>query len=182
MTMDSVPPDVVHPAPVGLLYILSTIATISASILRTAGKTSGCRGFETQYLSNAATMTFCKSAPPSGCKTARSSVVLDIKNCALTIHGARDLAVVPVGVLASLLVHLRHLGKDPIGIVSQCRKRQVPCHARTLGNHLLFNVEPGFAQLGLNLLPRRRIAQCEQDRFLHPRAQPHSDRQNSRAG
>ena len=65
MTIDSVPPDVVHPAPVGLLYILRTMATISASILRTAGKTSGCRGFETQYRSYAATMTFCKSSPPS---------------------------------------------------------------------------------------------------------------------
>ena len=48
MTIDSVPPEVVTPAPDGLLYILRTIATISASILRTAGKTSGWSGFETQ--------------------------------------------------------------------------------------------------------------------------------------
>lgn len=41
MTMLSVPPLVVVPAPVGLLYIRRHIATTSASILRTAGKTSG---------------------------------------------------------------------------------------------------------------------------------------------
>ena len=49
MRMDSVPPDVVAPAPVGLLYIRRHIATISASIFLIAGKTSGCNGLETQY-------------------------------------------------------------------------------------------------------------------------------------
>ena len=39
--IDSVPPEVVAPAPVGLLNILRHMATISASIFRTAGKTSG---------------------------------------------------------------------------------------------------------------------------------------------
>lgn len=39
--------------------------TISASILRIAGKTSGCKGLETLYRSNADTMIFCNSSPPS---------------------------------------------------------------------------------------------------------------------
>lgn len=65
MMMDSVPPDVVVPAPSGLLYIRRHMETISASILRIAGKTSGWSGFDTVYRSYAATMTFCKSSPPS---------------------------------------------------------------------------------------------------------------------
>lgn len=47
MMIDSVPPEVVAPAPVGLLNIRRHIATISASIFRTAGKTSGWSGLET---------------------------------------------------------------------------------------------------------------------------------------
>jgi hypothetical protein len=46
--MDSVPPEVIVPAPSGLLYSLRHIETISASIFRMAGKTSGWRGLETQ--------------------------------------------------------------------------------------------------------------------------------------
>jgi hypothetical protein len=46
--MLSVPPEVVVPAPFGLLYMLRTIDTTSASILRIAGKTSGWRGLDTQ--------------------------------------------------------------------------------------------------------------------------------------
>ena len=65
MIIDSVPPEVVVPAPSGLLYMRRHIETISASILRTAGKTSGCRGFETEYRSNAATIIFVSSSPPS---------------------------------------------------------------------------------------------------------------------
>src|ERR1700730_1499506 len=42
MRMDSVPPDVVAPAPVGLLYIRRHMDTISASIFLIAGKMSGC--------------------------------------------------------------------------------------------------------------------------------------------
>jgi len=48
MMMDSVPPDVIVPAPSGLLYILKHMETISASILRMAGNISGCSGLETQ--------------------------------------------------------------------------------------------------------------------------------------
>src|ERR1700691_3477822 len=66
MTIDSVPPEVVVPAPLGLLYSRRHIATTSASILRIAGKTSGCRGLETLYRSNADTMIFWSSSPPSG--------------------------------------------------------------------------------------------------------------------
>lgn len=48
MRIDSVPPDVVAPAPdVGELNSANTIATTSASIFRTAGKTSAWMGFDT---------------------------------------------------------------------------------------------------------------------------------------
>jgi hypothetical protein len=49
MMMDSVPPLVIVPAPDGQLCIRRHMLTISASIFRTAGNTSGCKGFETQY-------------------------------------------------------------------------------------------------------------------------------------
>lgn len=39
--IDSVPPEVVEPAPVGLEYMFKHMDTISASIFRMAGKTSG---------------------------------------------------------------------------------------------------------------------------------------------
>ena len=49
MMILSVPPDVMVPAaPSGARYILRHIETISASILRIAGKTSGWSGFDTQ--------------------------------------------------------------------------------------------------------------------------------------
>lgn len=66
ITMDSVPPDVIVPAPSGLLYNLRHIDTISASIFRIAGNTSGCSGLETAYRSHAAKITRVRSAPPSG--------------------------------------------------------------------------------------------------------------------
>lgn len=65
MMMDSVPPEVMVPAPSGLLYNRKHMETISASILRIAGNTSGCRGLDTQYRWYAATMTFSRSSPPS---------------------------------------------------------------------------------------------------------------------
>ena len=49
MMILSVPPDVMTPAePSGARYILRHIETISASIFRIAGKTSGWSGFDTQ--------------------------------------------------------------------------------------------------------------------------------------
>ena len=54
MSMDSVPPLVVTPAPPdGELNMASTIATISASIFLTPGNTSGCMGLATLNFSKA---------------------------------------------------------------------------------------------------------------------------------
>ena len=65
MRMDSVPPLVVTPAaPDGALNMSKTIATISASIFRTPGKTSGCIGLATLNLLNASTCSSINSSPP----------------------------------------------------------------------------------------------------------------------
>ncbi len=63
--IDSVPPLVVTPAaPFGALNIANTIATISASIFRTPGKTSGCIGFATLNFSKASACNLIRSSPP----------------------------------------------------------------------------------------------------------------------
>lgn len=65
MRMLSVPPMVLTPAaPGGALNRLSTMATISASILRTPGKTSGWIGFATVNLPYASVCSFSRSSSP----------------------------------------------------------------------------------------------------------------------
>lgn len=65
INIDSVPPLVVTPAPpAGALNIASTMATTSASIFRTPGKTSGCIGFATLNFWNASACILIKSLPP----------------------------------------------------------------------------------------------------------------------
>lgn len=65
INIDSVPPLVVTPAPPdGALNIAKTMATISASIFLTPGKTSGCIGLATLKRSNASACSFTKWFPP----------------------------------------------------------------------------------------------------------------------
>lgn len=65
MRIDSVPPLVVTPAaPGGALNIARTMATISASIFRTPGKTSGWMGLATVNFPKASVCNFIRESPP----------------------------------------------------------------------------------------------------------------------
>ena len=68
---------------------------------------------------------------------------------------------------SGLLVHLGHLGEDPLRVLAMRGKGEVAGDAGSLGHHLLLDVEARLAELLVDLLLGRRGAQRKQNGLLH---------------